>query len=90
MNISVVSVVSDKTILHSVSKISVVSVVGDEIIYYIAIPGYWKSALSANSVMGLAFMLSFMSVVRVDTKDCFLCAVLQNSVVSVVNNESES
>ena len=30
------------------------------------------------------------SVVRVDTKYIFLCIVLENSLVSVVNDESES
>ena len=37
MDMSVVSLVSGKTILHSVSKVSVVT---DEFFYYMVIPGY--------------------------------------------------
>ena len=36
------------------------------------------------------YILMQISVVRVDTKDCFLCIVLENTLVSLVNDESES
>ena len=105
LQISAVCVVDDEIIFNAVLEISVVSVVNDEIIFNVAlqISGIENRIVSELSdktifhvvlnviVVSIVMKLFFMwiSVVRVVPMECILSEILRNSVVRVVNNESE-